>query len=80
MFCCEFFFDVLNKEVFTNINILDDILLDTLNILNQNEVTGKHHDREKRDIDSFENGDSDTRIRRKSIAWLECVALLDITP
>lgn len=35
-----FFFDVLNKEVFTNINILDDILLDTVNILNQNEVTG----------------------------------------
>lgn len=72
MFCCEFF-DVLNKEFFTNINILDDILLDTLNILNQNEVTGKHHDGEKRDIDSFENVDNGMRVRRKSRASLELV-------
>lgn len=64
MFCCGFF-DVLNKEVFTNINILDDISLDTLNILNQNEVTGKLSDGEKRVIDLFENSDNDTRVRRK---------------
>jgi hypothetical protein len=44
-------FDVLNKEVVTNIDIWHDILLDTFNILHQNEVTGKPHDGEKREID-----------------------------